>query len=360
MKRQFTLFFLAFSIISFTIAQPAHFLQEIVQARSLVEKMKASSKVPGVSVTVMVSGEIVWSEGFGYADLEQMVPVDPALTKFRVGSISKPITSAALAKLYEMGKVDLDAPIQTYVPSFPKKQYDISLRQLCGHIAGIRHYKGNEFLSAKYYPTVLEGLDIFKSDPLIFEPGTNYSYSSYGWNLISAAIESIAQEDFLPFVQEQVFEALDLDHSFADQNAQLIPYRTRFYASNDNGEILNAPYVDNSYKWAGGGFISTSQDIARFAYAHLKAGYLQQTTIDLWIKPQIINDGQSIHYGLGWRSGVAEGIGNWYGHSGGSVGGISQMIIYPKEEVIVVMLTNSSNVNYKNTHHKIAKLFMRK
>jgi CubicO group peptidase (beta-lactamase class C family) len=90
--------------------------------------------------TVIKDGHVIWSEGFGMADLEQQVPATP-LTRFRVGSVSKPLTSAALGLLVEEHKLDLDAPIQKYVPSFPQKPWPITTRQLAGHLAGIRHYK---------------------------------------------------------------------------------------------------------------------------------------------------------------------------------------------------------------------------
>jgi len=338
-------------------SQPALYSEAIDSALIYAVQMKESNKVPGVAVTVMKEGEIVFSEGLGYADLEQGVPVDPGKTKFRVGSVSKPITAAALAKLYEAGKIDLDAPIQTYVPLFPKKKYDISLRQLAGHLSGIRHYRGQEFLSAKNYETVAEGLDIFSADTLLFKPGDRYSYSSYAWNLISAAIESAADEDFLAYVDRVVFDALDMDHSAADHVDSLIPYRTRFYTRTQNRAIINAPFVDNSYKWAGGGFLSTTEDLAKFGNAHIHQGYLKKGTLDIWLQSQQTNDGEKTNYGIGWRSGEYGGK-KWFGHSGGSVGGITQLIVYPEEEVVVAMLTNSSNVNYGNVHHRIAHLFM--
>jgi serine beta-lactamase-like protein LACTB len=356
MKKNALSLFLGLCLTSFLLAQPALYTTEIDSAILHLSDMKAVNKVPGVSITVMKKGEIVFSEGLGYADLEQRVPVDPARTKFRVGSVSKPMTAAALAKLYEEGKIDLDAPIQRYVP-FPKKEYDLSLRQLAGHIAGIRHYKGDEFLSAKNYETVTEGLDIFKDDPLLFKPGEKYSYSSYAWNLISAAIEAAAGEDFLSYVDRVVFDELGLENTVADHVDSLIPYRTRYYERTGSGEIVNAPFVDNSYKWAGGGFLSTTEDLAKFGHAHIKEGYLKQSTLDLWRKSQQTNDGKMTNYGIGWRSGEYGGK-KWFGHSGGSVGGITQLIIYPAEEVVVAVLTNSSNVNYRNVHHRIAHLFM--
>src|SRR6267378_3950851 len=135
----------------------------------------------------------MYSEGFGYADLEERVPVWPT-TKFRIGSISKPLTATALVQLVEAGKLDLDAPVQKYVPSFPEKGAVITTRMLAGHLAGIRHYQGDEFNIQKHYANVLDGVKIFENDPLVSPPGTKFNYSSYGYNLLSAVVESAASE----------------------------------------------------------------------------------------------------------------------------------------------------------------------
>lgn len=329
----------------------------IDKGKKLIQALMERDKVAGLSITVMKGEEIIWSEGFGYADLEQEIPVYPDKTKFRVGSISKPMTAAMLAQLYEAGKLDLDAPVQTYVPDFPQKQYEITTRQLAGHLGGIRHYNGSEFLSSEHYTTVDEGLVIFKNDPLIHPPGSKYRYSSYGWNLISAVLEGASGEEFLDYMQRNVFDKLNLENTAADQNADIIPFRTRFYVTNADGEVKNAPYVDNSYKWAGGGFISTSEDVARFALAHLHPGFLQAETLKLLITSQKTTDGEETGYGLGWRSGTTQNGKYWFGHSGGSVGGTSQMVIFPEQELIVVMLTNASGVNYNGLQLEIGELF---
>jgi serine beta-lactamase-like protein LACTB, mitochondrial len=190
------------------------------------------------------------------------VPVWPT-TKFRIGSVSKPLTAVALMQLVEAGKVDLDAPAQKYVPGFPDKGAVITVRMVAGHLAGIRHYKEGEFENQKHYANVLEGLKIFQDDPLVAPPGTKYSYSSYGYNLLSAVIESASEENFLAYMQGHIFTPLGLPHTTADQNTQIIEQRARFYELPKDGTVEIAPYVDNSYKWAGGGFLSTAEDLVR-------------------------------------------------------------------------------------------------
>lgn len=358
MKNRF-LSFLCFSILFFSAhAQPVRYQAAIDSARSLVERVIAFSDIPGAAVSVSVNGEIVWSEGFGYADLEQQVPVYPDKTRFRIGSVSKPLTAAALGVLYDAGKVNLDAPIQRSVPEFPEKRWPITLRQLAGHLSGIRHYRGEEFLSTKRYATVREGLAIFADDTLLFEPGTRYSYSSYAWNLISAAIEGASGKDFLSYMQQAVFTPLNMKNTTPDHIDSLIAFRTRYYERTDDGRIIHSPFVDNSYKWAGGGFLSTTEDLVHFGQAHIRPGFLSDTTLKIWLTPMATADGASTHYGMGWASQLDGAGREWFGHSGGSIGGVTQLVIYPEAEVVVALLTNSSRVDYADTHHRIAYLFM--
>ena len=232
----------------------------------------------GLALAVAVDGKIVYSEGFGFADLEERAPIWPT-SKFRIGSISKPLTAVGLMELVQSGKVDLDAPIQKYVPSFPEKGAVITVRMVAGHLGGIRHYQGDEFVIQKHYDNVTEGLAIFKDDPLVSPPGTKFNYSSYGFNLLSAAIETASGQDFLSYMQANVFAPIGLVHTTPDLNAQIVEQRSRFYELPKNGPVENAPYVDNSYKWAGGGFLSTAEDLVRFGSALLQPGILNAQSL---------------------------------------------------------------------------------
>ena len=313
--------------------------EAIEEARAIVREVMAQSGIPGISVAVGFHGSVVWSEGFGLADLEHSVPVT-TLTKFRVGSVSKPITAAALGLLMEAGSLDLDAPVQDYVPDFPEKRWSVTVRQVAGHISGIRHYRGNESLSSRRYSNVSEGLDIFESDPLLFEPGTQYSYSSYGFNLLSAVVEGASGQAFLSLMRDSVFEPLQMRHSLAGYTDSIISHRTGFYERNGERTVLNAPYVDNSYKWAGGGFLSTPEDLIRFGSAHLEAGFLEAKTLETLFTSQRLSDGEMTGYGIGWI--IREDEQDIVGHGGGSVGGTSSLIVNRDTGLVVAAVGNLS------------------
>lgn len=329
----------------------------ITRSRKMIIDYKTRGNVPGISVAVGINGAVVWSEGFGHADLENHVLVSPS-TKFRIGSISKPMTAAAVGLLVEGGILNVDAVVQQYVPEFPGKRGPITTRLLAGHLAGIRHYRGREFYITRRYSTVSDGLEIFMNDTLLFMPGTRYSYSSYGWNLISAVVEGASGEKFLDFMQTHVFEPLEMHSTTADYSDSLIEYRSRFYEVNSSMEILNAPFVDNSYKWAGGGFLSNPEDLIRFGTAHLGPGFLKQETLNMLFTSQQTADGTKTGYGIGWTVGEDAKGRTWRGHGGGSVGGTSFLIIYPQSGLVLAIAANISNGRFGDLPRNIARTFI--
>ena len=163
------------------------------------------------------------------ADVENFVPMTP-MTTIRLGSISKPITAIAVMQLVEQGKMDLDGEIQRYVPSFPKKQWPVTIRELLGHLGAVRHYQGDdEEGSTRHYTDRTEPLKIFAGDPLLFEPGTRFSYTTYGFNLLGAAVENASGEKFLDYLQAHIFQPAGMDHIRDDNVYAIIPHRARGY-----------------------------------------------------------------------------------------------------------------------------------
>jgi serine beta-lactamase-like protein LACTB len=150
----------------------------VEQGRRIVRAGLTEQNLPGLSVAVGVDGDVVWAEGFGWGDLENRVPIAPDL-KFRIGTASTALTSAAVGLLLEEGRLKPDEVIQTYVPAFPHKQWPVTLRHLMGHLAGVGNDGGDEgpLLSMRCERPV-DALAPFADRPLLFEPGTQYRYSS--------------------------------------------------------------------------------------------------------------------------------------------------------------------------------------
>jgi serine beta-lactamase-like protein LACTB len=335
----------------FAIAAGAKSQQEMVEDIRGRMMTNWAPKMAGLSVAVGQEDKIVWAEGFGFADIAAKKPVT-AVTRFRIGSVSKSITAVGLMLLVQQGKLDLDADIHKYVTDYPDKGVVITTRELAGHLAGIRHYSGLEFFLNKPFATVRGSLKIFEDDPLLSKPGEKYSYSSYGYNLISAVMEQAAKEEFLGYMERAVFGPLKLTNTGPDRAGVVMPERTKFYVAKTGGGFNDAPPVDNSYKWASGGFLSTPSDLVRLGEALLKPGFLEADSLKAMFTAQKTTDGKPTTYGIGWEV-RHDGAGHrvWM-HTGGSVGGTSVLMLYPDSGYVLAITANCSGAPFDKTDMK--------
>ena len=328
----------------------------VEETRVSIQRFMKAQHLPAVSVAVMRDGDVIWSEAFGYSNLEHQVEATPR-TRFRIASISKAVTSAALGLLVESGELDLDAPVQRYVPEYPDKGHPITTRQLAGHLSGIPHYGADDLINRVRYVDVIHALDKFKDRPLLFVPGERFSYSSFGWNLIAAVIERAAAEPFLTFMQLSVFEPAEMTDTIADHYDDIIPNRTAFYGVQD-GVVRNAPAVDNSDLWAGGGLLSTPEDLVRFGTAMLNGTLVEEETLELLFRPLKTSAKEDTGYGLGWSS-IRVGRHDAVGHSGSHVGATSQLILLPDEFLVIALMTNANCRGLSNLAQQAAQRFLR-
>ena len=191
------------------------YVAAVDEARRLARALLVQENLPGLSVAVAVDGTVVWTEGFGYAALDR-TPVTP-LTRFRLGALSKPMTSVAAALLHDRGRIDLDAPVQRYVPAYPQKKWTVTTRQLMGDVAGVHRGRGDNLdgdsMPTQHCASLDEAVALFADDQLRFEPGTEHRYSIFGWVLVSAVVEKAGGEPFVQFMERQVFEPLGMDRT---------------------------------------------------------------------------------------------------------------------------------------------------
>lgn len=299
-------------------------------------------QIPAMTVAAAMADRIVYSKAFGTADLENALPATTE-TLIRTGSIAKPISAAAAMTLVDSGKLDLDAPVQKYCAPFPLKRWPITTRELLSHTSGIRHYKEGEIESTHHYGSMSDGFAIFANDPLLFEPGTAFSYSTYGYTVVGCVIEGASGERFEDYVAEHVFKPGGMMHTFVDDVFEIVPHRARGYQK-IGGQVKNAGLMDSSYKIPGGGYVTTAEDLVRFGQALMEGKIVKpDTLLQMWTPVNIPAPGEGSNYGLGFGVLTVDGE-KYVAHSGGQQGTSTSMVIVPDRHFAVAALANMDGV----------------
>jgi serine beta-lactamase-like protein LACTB, mitochondrial len=326
-----------------------------------------TNRLAGLSVAVSRDGEI-WSAGFGKADLEQDVPVTPR-SMFRTASVAKWFTATAAMRLVEEDKLDLDAPIQQYCPEFPEKQWRVTARQLLTHMAGVRHNHGDngekrdteaerknlELLIQREklgqylrYTDVIKPLDAFKHDELIFQPGTRVQYSSLGYRLLGCVLEGAAKTPYRQLMREKVFAPAGMKAITEDDALALVPHRVAGYSKAPDDSLVRATFRDVSENLPAGGWLSTTEDLVRFALAFQAGTLVKPATRDQMLERPKLNDGTpapnpfgdpKFYYGTGVMVGPTDGRPAWF-HTGGQSGASALLHWFPDSRIAVALLTN--------------------
>jgi CubicO group peptidase (beta-lactamase class C family) len=327
-------------------------LREIEKA---VEAEMSRHRIPGLSVAIGTDRRLAWSRGFGVSDLEDDARAT-ADTLYRIASISKPVTAVAVMQLAERGKLDLDAPIQQYVPSFPEKPWPVTARQLLSHMGGIRHYHSpEEVFSTRHYAHLADALRIFAAEPLVAEPGTAFHYSTYGYVLLGVAVEAASEMRFAEYLKRHVFAPAHMEHTGVDDVFAVLPHRARGYRRNAVGDIQNCGLFDASNKVPGGGLVATASDLVRFAAALEKGELVSASTRTRMFTPARTASGHTVPYGLGWSIIERRG-GQRVAHSGAQPGTSTYLLLAPDAGLSVALLANLEGVDLTPLATRIADL----
>ena len=318
---------------------------QISKIESTITAFRSRLSIPAISVAIVRDNQIIFRRGYGLADLENQVPAT-AVTVFRIASVAKSLTAVAAMQLAEKGKLDLDAPIQKYAPSFPTKAFPITTRQLLAHLSGVRGYRSGEGERTYHYESLTDALAVFKDDPLEHEPSTKYAYTTFGYTLLGVVIEGASGMSYSEYLRERVLKPAGMLHTQVDDIYAIIPNRARGYSptvyGEFNGDWRNPALMDSSYKIPGGGLVSTAEDLARFAIAVQNGLLIKQETFEQMSKSQRTRDGRETGYGYGWyvdrREGREPDGSVW--HGGVQQGFTSDLWILPRKHLAVVILTN--------------------
>jgi CubicO group peptidase (beta-lactamase class C family) len=310
--------------------------------------------IPGLSIAIGQGGQVRFTNGYGLADLENSVPAKAA-TVYRLASVSKPMTAVTVLQLVERGAIDLDAPIQKYAPSFPEKPWPVTARLLLGHLGGVRHYRDDEPANTRPYANATEGLAFFKDDPLAVEPGTRFLYSTYGYNLLGAAIEGASGKSFIEALKEGVLDPTGMVSTRVDEVAPLIPNRAQGYVRLPSGEVRNSGLADVSNKVPGGGLCSTAADVARFGMALCGGTLLKKESLAQMLTSLKTRDGRPTSYGFGLNvSGPGRRREAW--HTGGQERVSTVLYLQPDNGLVVVLLSNLQHATLTDLARRVADL----
>ena len=326
---------------------------KVKAVRKLAKKFLRQQSIPGMSVSVSQKGELIWSEGFGYARRKPKIKVDPSKTLFRIASIAKSITALTLAKLVDDNHIDLNESIYKYLPDYPKNTYDFTVKELGGHLAGIRDYKGNEFTLNKKM-SITEGLDLFKNDSLLFEPSTQFSYNTFGYVLLSEIMQKASKTDFNALVKNTVFIPLGMTNTMLDDSEINFKNKTNFYIKK---RVLSTP-VANEYKVAGGGFLSTSEDLIKFGEEIISPQIVSKESLSKMITSQELKTGEITGYGIGFSVECTKNNTHKYYHTGGGVGASTILLMYPEESIVISVLTNRSGADMEVFGKQLEAVFI--
>jgi CubicO group peptidase (beta-lactamase class C family) len=311
---------------------------------------------PGLAVALLKTGQVAHCQGYGLANLEWNQPIT-SQTIFALGSLTKPFTATALMHLEQQGKLQLDAPIQTYLPEYPQGEHRVTVRHLLTHTSGIPNFVTRPIFwerQAQTAASIEEVIGFFKDLPFDFAPGERYSYSNSGYVLLGSMLERLTGLPYAEIIQQHIFGPLGMAHSYYLEPEPIIPQRASGYLPTDQG-FQNAPHVSTVTKYAAGGLGSTLEDLILWDEALRTERLLDVTTQQRMYTPVQLNDGSTENYGLGWAPGhYRQHL--YICHAGGIPGFSVFFGRFPAEDVTIILLSNRGGYDCARLASKITQL----
>jgi len=326
-------------------------------ALSLLSEHQKKVSAPGYTAAVAIDGNVVWAGSVGWADIVSKIKMTTD-TQLRIGSTSKAITSAGLARLVAANKLNLDAPLSEYFDTLPNPDWQhITARQLASHMAGMPHYGENteilgmlETVSAQtHYANVLDAMALFDESDLLYTPGEDFSYSSLGTVLLSVLIQIKAEQSYQDFIKQAVLEPLNMQATNTGAADDVGPHMATFYWQDEQQPTRLKPWyeLDLSHRLAAGGWVSTSKNLVQLGQGFLDDSFIPEDVRDTFWTPQRLNNGETNrqNYGIGWRIydlnlGEAYKPMKYIHHGGVSAGAQSFLMVIPEYKLSIAVNAN--------------------
>jgi CubicO group peptidase (beta-lactamase class C family) len=355
-----------------------YFKQAANRATEALMLQQQSVAAPGYTAAVARNDKLIWAGSVGWADIANKTKMTTD-TQLRIGSTSKAVTATGLARLVDSGKLNLDSPLTNYFDVVPNPRWaNITARQLASHMSGIPHYGDNteklgtlETLGAQtHFAGPLEAITLFDESDVLFAPGEQFSYSSLGTVLLSVLMQSKAQMTYQAYMQQAVFEPLNMDATYTETPSYTSDKLATFYWQDKNQKTQLKPWydIDLSHRLAGGGWVSTSKDLVMLGQGFMNNDFISGQTRTIFWTPQKTNNGEvnPQKYGIGWRINdlnLGEGFPplTFIHHGGVSAGAQSFLMIIPEYQLSISVNANIRTdvfSDFASVSYELARLFI--
>jgi CubicO group peptidase (beta-lactamase class C family) len=299
-----------------------------------------SADRPGVAVIAATDGEVVFRRGYGSANLELGVAIEPDMV-FRVASITKEFTAALVMQLVERGIISLEDEITEFLPDYPVQGHKVTIAHLLSHTSGVKNFTRLPAFqdNIRRDHTVDETIAYFANEPFDFVPGDRYSYSSSGYILLGAILEEVTGKTYEELLRENIFDVIGLNSACVSSHDRIIPRRVSGYSAQD-GRVVNSPIVSLTAAFSSGSLMMSVDDLATWDEALYGNQLLSDQSKEKMWSPFTLSGGRTTDYGLGWM--VTSFLGHKVLMHDGSIDGfLSTAIRLPEEHIFVAVLTNS-------------------
>jgi CubicO group peptidase (beta-lactamase class C family) len=355
-KLRSSLFIYGVIFISFTSCKSSGMLMKQKSIDDIMSAYQSSDK-PGASVLVFKDDKIVFKKGYGVSNVSTQEKITQN-TNFRLASVTKQFTAMSILLLVQKGRLKLEDPLKKYFPSFPVYGKDIKISHLLTHTSGLMDYED------LIPPTQVMQLHdtnclqlMYKANGLYFTPGAQYKYSNTGYAILALVVEKISGQDFGVFLKENIFKPLKMKYSVAfEEGKSTIPNRAFGY-SMDNGSWVETDQSLTSAVLGDGGIYTNTIEMTQWIKALWDYKLLgSEMQIQSWTRKKL-NNGAPIEYGYGWHVEDYKNITHPH-HGGSSIGFRNQLLLFPEQKLMVILLTNRNEGDPINEAHKIADLYL--
>jgi CubicO group peptidase (beta-lactamase class C family) len=310
---------------------------------------------PGAAIAVQHGGEL-HSAGYGLANVEWGIPIETDAI-FRIGSVTKQFTAAAILRLAEQGKLEIEDPIERHLPDYPVGERVITVRHLLHHTSGIKSYTGLPSFATELMrkdSSLTDLIAVFKDLPPDFQPGEKFLYNNSGYVLLGAIIEALSGKDYEIFLRDEFFAPLGMSRTSYLHDEPIVPKRAAGYAAKPDGAVINAPPLSMSWPHAAGALGSTVHDLLAWNAALHGGKLLSAESYAAMITPGRLNDGSDTGYGYGLGAPIYRER-PIIGHNGGINGFLSHLGHWPQEHLTVVVLSNTTAFPIQRVTYALAR-----